>query len=319
MRTNDAAEVLACFENQYLPFPPFVAAKEAIEAELQLFRQTGLARHMLVLGEAGTGKTSLCGWLGMQYPKRRLLEGDRIEVLRIQIPPAATLIGICDAFLRALGDRDPSAGTTTAKWRRVVTLCRHCGVELILVDEAQHLQDRGSAKTHYHVADFFKNLIDEIAVPTIMLGLPRLTDLLQTNDQLRRRFSRRIWLALGQSETDSIETECLQLFLSLASLIDVPVRSDPFGPGEMGRRIYFACDGRVAYVKKLLFSALRMALEQGHDVIDAELLQLAFAAEVWPEAVGALNPFHADFVHRRLDRGGEPFEMTAQTITKRGR
>ena len=35
MRTSDAADVLARFENQYLPFPPFVAAKDAIEAELR--------------------------------------------------------------------------------------------------------------------------------------------------------------------------------------------------------------------------------------------------------------------------------------------
>jgi type II secretory pathway predicted ATPase ExeA len=317
MRTNEAAELLAHFESQYLPFPPFVAAKDAIEADLELFRQSGLARHMLVLGEAGTGKTSLCRWLVMRYPMRRLSEGDRIPVLRIQIPPAATIIGICDAFLRALGDPSPNQGTTTAKSQRVVTLCRNCGVELMLVDEAQHLQDRGSAKTHYQVADFFKNLIDEISVPTVMLGLPRLVELLQTNDQLRRRFSRRIWLALGQSETDSIETECLQLFLSLASLIDVPVRSAPFGPGEMGRRIYFACDGRVAYVKKILFSALRRSLEQGHDVIDAELLQRAFSEEIWPEGTGPLNPFHNDFAFRRLDRGGEPFELTQAAAKRR--
>ena len=40
-------------------------------------------------------------------------------------------------------------------------------------------------------ADWLKHLIDEVGVPTVLLGLPRLESLLQINEQLRRRFSRR--------------------------------------------------------------------------------------------------------------------------------
>ena len=319
MKLTEAAARLRRFEEQYIPFPPFVAAKDTIEANLFLFRESGLARHMLVLGEAGTGKSSLCRWMMSRYPKRRLLERDRIEVLHVVIPPAATIIGIADAFLVALGDPKPRIGAITFKTARIAILCKNCGVELLLLDESQHLQDRGNSKTHYLVGDWFKHLIDEIAVPTVMLGLPRLQELLQTNEQLRRRFSRRIWLALGRSETDTIETECLQLFLSLSNLLDVPVSSQPYDAHEMGRRLYFACDGRVAYIKKILFASLRMALELDHEVIDADMLQRAFVDEVWSEGVGKLNPFHPDFEFRRLDRRDEPFEMTWRPAPQRRR
>lgn len=314
--TADLYARLKKFDEQYIPFPPFVAAKNAIETNLKIFRETGLAKHMLVIGEAGTGKSSLCRWLALQHPKRRLLDRDRIEALVAAIPPAATVPGVIDVMLNSLGDPWHARGTITLKTARIVSLCRACNVEVMLFDEAQHLYDRGNTITHYMVGDWLKYLIDELEVPTVLLGLPRVEQLLQVNDQLRRRFSSRLRLALGQSDTDTIETECLQLFLSLVSLMGIPVSSEPFNAQEMGQRLYFSSDGRVAYIKKLLFSALRQALEQDIDVIDAAVLEKAFTDEIWWEGIGKLNPFSPQFEYRRLDRGGEPFQP-AHTISRR--
>lgn len=308
---------LRAFDEQYIPFPPFVAAMNAIEANLQMFRETGVATHMLVTGEAGTGKSSLCRWLALQHPRRVLPERNLIEVLITSVPPSASISSVASAMLRSLGDPFPEKGTVTVMTTRIITLCRSCGVALLLFDESQHLHDRGNTKTHYMVGDWLKHLIDELGVPTVLLGLPRVEKLLQINDQLRRRFSSRRRLALGQSSIESIETECLQLFLSLVSLIDVPVSSKPYSAQEMGERLYFASDGRVAYIKKLLFAALRQALELDIDVIDPPMLEKAFTDEIWWEGIGKLNPFNPAFDCRRLDRGGEPFQVASSIGRKR--
>lgn len=317
MGTGDLYARLRAFDEQYIPFPPFVAAKNAIETNLQMFRETGVATHMLVTGEAGTGKSSLCRWLALQHPRRVLPERDLVEVLITSVPPAASISSVASAMLTALGDPFPDKGTVTVMTNRIVTLCRTCGVDMLLFDESQHLHDRGDTKTHYMVGDWLKHLIDELGVPTILLGLPRVEKLLQVNDQLRRRFSSRRRLAVGQSDTDSIETECLQLFLSLVSLIDIPVSSKPYSAQEMGERLYFASDGRVAYIKKLLFAALRQALELDMDVIDAPMLEKAFTDEIWWEGIGKLNPFNPAFDCRRLDRGGEPFQVASDLVRRR--
>jgi type II secretory pathway predicted ATPase ExeA len=309
----DSAILLKSFEQQCLPFASFIAAKDAIESNLQLFRATGLARNMLVLGEAGTGKSTLCRWLESEHPRSRLPDRDKIEVLLVTVPPAATVGGIAASVLEALEDPECDRGTITSRTARIVTLCKACRVELMLFDESQHLQDRGDTQSHYLIGDWFKNLIDQVAVPTVMLGLPRLEILLQTNEQMRRRFSRRIRLALGQSDVDSVETECLQLFWSLACLMHLPVVSEPYSAQEMGRRLYYASDGRVAYIKKLLFSSLRRALELDYNAIDVELLERAFTDEVWWEGIGKLNPFNPAFELRRLDRRGEPFQVVCDT------
>jgi DNA transposition AAA+ family ATPase len=306
---TDPFEQLRNFEAQYIPFPTFVAAKDAVEANLRLFRETGIARHMVVVGESGTGKSSLCRWLTTQHPRTRLLERDKVDLLLTSVPPSATITSVIDAMLHALGDPWHRQGTVAAKTARLITLCKKCGVEFLLFDEAQHLHDRGASTTHYLVGDWLKSVIDEIGVPTALIGLPRLENLLVTNDQLRRRYSRRVQLALGQSDTHSIETECLQLFLSLVSLIGTPVSSDPFGAQEMSERLFRSSDGRIAYIKRLLLAALRRVLEHGLEAIDATVLEQAFTEEIWWEGVGKLNPFNPAFEFRRLDRGGEPFQQ----------
>jgi hypothetical protein len=73
----------------------------------------------------------------------------------------------------------------------------------------------------------------------------------------------------------------------------------------------------VAYIKKLLFAALRQALEMDLDKIDARMLECAFTNEIWWEGTGKLNPFHPAFEFRRLDRGGEPFQDSGALQTRR--
>lgn len=308
MNAKEIFAELQRFDDEYLPFPPFVSAAEKIEENIALYRETGLAHNLLVLGESGTGKSSLCRWIERQYPRGVLPERDIVPVLVVPVPPAATIASMVEVMLKELGDPSPSIGTASAKTARVVTLCRECCVEMILFDEAQHIHDRGKAATHYMVGDWLKSFIDHARVPTVLLGLPRVEQLLQINEQLRRRFSRRVRLALGQSDTETIHGECLQLFMSLGACLPVPLSRGAYSWEELGSRLYYASDGRVAYIKKLLACALRSALETSLGCIDPEALEHAFTEELWWEGVGKLNPFNDEFQFRRLDRGNEPFE-----------
>lgn len=319
MNFKEIFDELQRFDEEYIPFPPFVVAVDAVKTNLALFRETGIAQHLLVLGESGAGKSSLCRWIELQYPKFALPDRDVTPVLIVSVPSAATIASVATALLEKLGDPAATTGTVSAKTSRVIRLCRACRVEMILFDEAQHIHDRGRATTHYMVGDWIKSLIDQTGVPTVFLGLPRLEQILQINEQLRRRFSRRIRLALGQSDKNSIHAECLQLFRSLGSCLPLPLMCGQFGWDELGMRLYYASDGRVAYIKKVLASALRLALESGMAEIGPTLLEQAFTEEIWWEGVGKLNPFNPTFEFRRLDRGNEPFESGNFSSARKGR
>lgn len=319
MNTANLYQDLRRFDEEYIEFAAFKAAADAIRGNLEMFREVGMAKNLVVLGESGTGKSTLCRWLAAAYPKQEHKERDILPVLVVGVPAAATIASMAEAFLTPLGDPAPNSGSISEKARRIVKLVHGCKVEMILIDEAQHISDRGQSVTHYMVADWLKVLIDGMGVPTVFLGLPRLEALIQSNEQLRRRFSNRLRLSLGQDEKRTIREECLELFQSLAQSLPLKISGGPFEDAELGVRLYYASDGRIAHIKKLMAGALRLAVEEEHGAIGPGLLERVFTEEVWWEGVGALNPFNKAFAHRRLDRAGEPFEdVRPRQVKKRG-
>lgn len=301
-------EAIKELQEANLVFPAFETAFDQIKDNLKLFRQTGAAQHLLVMGESGTGKSTLARLFAERYPKEVLPERDVLPVLKVDVPAAATIAGTVEAVLACLGDPMPERGTVSVKTARAVRIARGCGVEMLLFDEAQHIHDRGRVYSQYFVGDWLKSFMDALALPVTLLGLPRTEALLQVNEQLRRRFTHRLSLAFHQNRADSNTDDSLALFHGLAQNMKVPFRPSPYSWNELSERLYYATDGRISYVKQLLIAAYRQALILETQEITPQDLEDAFTRSIWPAGVGALNPFNHDFPFRRLDRAAEPFQ-----------
>lgn len=305
-------------QDEYLEFPAFSSAHQQIEANLKMFRATGVAQNLLVLGESGTGKTSLAQIFTKEYPAVALPERNLVPVLHVSVPAAATIAGTVESVLAQLGDPAPERGTVSVKTARAVKIARACGVEMLMIDEAQHIQDRGRSHSQYFVGDWLKSFMDALGAPVTLLGLQRTQSLLQVNEQLRRRFTHRLSLSVQQSE-EAGDEECLRLFTSMAGSLPLKLDPRPYGWGEFAKRLHFATDGRVAYIKKLLIGAYDHAISGSHKSISISELSEAFTSAIWPEGVGALNPFHPTFPFRPLDRQGEPFQIGDMNNAAHGR
>ncbi|WP_051303556.1 TniB family NTP-binding protein [Comamonas composti] len=296
-------------QSAYLMFPAFQTSFERMDANLRLFRQTGIAQNLLVLGESGTGKTTLARMFTEGNPRQRLLDRDVIPVLNVSVPAAATIAGTVEAILTQLGDLQPERGTISVKTARAVKLAKGCSVEMLVFDEAQHIQDRGKTQSQYFVGDWLKSFIDALSLPVTLLGLPRTQGLLQVNEQLRRRFSHRLSLSIEAGEQEPNENSSIGLFTSLAEALPLPLNPKPHSWKELGLRLHFATQGRIAYVKQILVHAYSCAVENGNDCITTNELASAFTASIWPAGIGPLNPFDPSFQWRALDRNGEPFQL----------
>lgn len=101
-----------------------------------------------------------------------------------------------ETVLVKLGDPSFYKGSTTDKTHRIKNYLEKLEVKLVIFDKLQHFIDQGKTSNTFKVADWLKTVIDNTKVSTVLMGLDCNEQLLQINEQLRRRFSRRIDLKL---------------------------------------------------------------------------------------------------------------------------
>ena len=288
-------------------FPSFQAAYTRINALFEVYCDTGLAQNLVIIGQTGDGKSTLAAAILRQHPKHRGTDRDIVPVVYARIPPGATIGGTAEAILMGLGDFSPANGSAATKTQRIATLARGCDVRLLIIDEAQHLYDRGKSYTHYHVGDWLKALVDMLAIPVVLIGLPRTVQLLHVNEQLRRRFTEMLQISLPSGSTQDCAEGSLRTFVGLCDGVEITIDYEVYDWAEWGERLWYASDGRIGYLSQLLLGILLSREDKGRLEIRLNDLEMSFARYLWRDVVPSLNPFSLEFTFRQLNRPGEPF------------
>jgi len=302
-------KAIASMKSNVFMFPRFKNAYDQICQAIELYRTVGIAENHLVLGSSGCGKSTLCKLIVSTNKGRREPERNVVPILYMEIPALATISALVEGLLNILGDPGPRAGTITEKTGRLGCLAKGCGVLLIILDEMQHVHDRGKILTISKVADWIKSLTNIVGCPIMLVGLPRTQHLVNANEQLRRRFS--ATLSLERFDLDEgAEADVNEFAGVVVSFLDsMPLRCAlrPDASADDLRKFYYATDGRVGYLASLLARALLLAHKNDLCVIDDTVLEQAFKVEIWYEGVAENNPFSKNFCGRMLNSYGEPF------------
>lgn len=300
--------LLMAFDKEYVNFGAFVQILNKMTQTLQIYRETGIVRNLVIVGESGCGKTTLARAFRDQYPRQHLLEKTVTPVVYVEVPSIGTVGALARQILAGLGDPFPDKGRVIDQTARIELLVKNTKTEMLILDEAQHVYDRGQNKTQYATADWLKSLLNSIKIPVVLLGIPRLENLLHVNVQLRRRFSAPMVLSLGVPGGQEFFDANYEVINALVPVLPFPLSCNEMSASELTRRICYATDGRVGYLKELLAQALEIAWEIGEKEITRSDLAAAFT-NIWSGSIGRLNPFNDGFVFRRLDRAGEPFAV----------
>jgi Bacterial TniB protein len=209
-------------------------------------------------------------------------------------------------MLLAMGSPFWNRGGEPERTHQLVTLLRACKVRLIVLDEVNHLVERGSSKTHYAVGDWIKEVSKKAAVSFVLAGTPMAEQLLVTNEQLRGRFGEVVHLtslSLGDEQEARVFRAVLRTFQKLIVDIDCVDLASP----TTCRQFAFATDGRLRAIRRLLVRSVEIALADKERRLDVSTLASAFESVIYRRPPKGRNPFRADFDSQPLTKPGEPY------------
>lgn len=276
-------------------YPRFSGLLELIYECHQVSKIADEPQCLALEGQTGGGKSTLGKTYVSFYPRVEMGTYMRVPVFYLLTPKPATILAVLEAMLAALGDPGAEVGTPYGKRRRLLKLLKECQVELIILDDFQHLVDSDTDYVLKTVSDWLKSLIKEANLPFVVVGMPgKVGRVLNTNPQLSRLFARREtldsfkWDGQNQDWVDELS----RFVDEVEKAVDIRLVSG-MARLEFLARLHYASDGTVGHMMNLMRGAVLDSYMHGLSVREIEVVSFARAFDVRLQEVFAkkTNPF----------------------------
>ncbi|MCX9026146.1 MAG: TniB family NTP-binding protein [Candidatus Methanoperedens sp.] len=316
--TNKVSRIL-------IKYPRFNETVKKIEYCHKTTQSSSESENLFIGGFTGVGKSTVCKEYVKQYP--RYDDGDvtKIPVLMIRIPSPATEKGLVTKLLHEMGDPLAEKGSKSVLTLRLMRYIEKCEVKLIILDEFQHFIDRDSQKVLRTVTDWLKVLIEDTGVAVVLLGLDggghvnNSGIIFDANPQLSRRFAHRHVLEPFKFSSDK-EIDEFEKFLYMFDTHLPLEQISNLSEDETAFRFYYATDGVVGYVTKLLKFGTSMALESKEKHLTNDILAKAFDQHVKSDKTWKINPFGSstiEDIEEALENPKENYKITDTALNNR--
>lgn len=274
-------------DNIIIPHTTFLDALNKMQQMYTFSEGRNQPTGITLTGESGSGKTTLLKHLARCYPRKLTAEGLTVPVLMITVPSVPTSRELSATMLDALGaPESPRSESESKLTKRLKVLMRECGVRLLIMEEYQHFVIRGD-KRLLAAADWLKVLLDDTNVLAVISGLKETLQVLELNEQLKRRFSSNLELPRfdWKREADKLELMgILKAFKKGLNDFDMP----DIDSEEIAFRFYIGSGGLICYIKKIIQQAIWNCLEDNRTALSMDDL-----ARSWKESLH--QPFHGTF------------------------
>ena len=151
-----------------IQYPRYKKILDKIEEHHQLSFGSVQPDGLFIYGETGLGKSTLLKEYESKYP-RKIIDGfTKIPILYLTVPVGATPKSVASTILLNMGDPNYDRGTENNMTVRILSFVEKCEVEMIIVDEFQHLIDSESKNVLNKASNWVKNLSNEVRIPILV-------------------------------------------------------------------------------------------------------------------------------------------------------
>ncbi|WP_439602109.1 AAA family ATPase [Devosia sp.] len=229
------------------------------------------------------------------------------KVVHVTLSAQATPKSLATDILIALEDPDPDKGTKATLWGRVYKLIARLGVELLVIDEVQHLANKRIKVTEagapivfdhsrdQNVADTLKVMMIRGSVPLVFMGILQARDLVMASTQFKGRVLDEIGF---ETPRWAVEKERLD-FVSFCGRLALKLKETglfaeppPLVHDDIPSRLYVASRGRLGLLCRIVEKATILALTRGDKVLSRKDLEEAVDIIIVGRGELAENPFH---------------------------
>lgn len=251
--------------------------------------------NICLVGEPGTGKTTLSHILKEQHPKEVFTE-DNMEVTKQPILFTSiqnkSINGLAYAMLHELGDLANSIPNEKTKLTHALEVqLKTAQTELIILDEFHELFSQSNRD---NVTSWIKGLINKTGVPILAMGIPGVEALINHSNEISRRFKTESIDVLayeyyGNNDEFSTYVEMLSddymQIINMKSFYRFKSRTDFL-------RLYLATSGYPSNIAELFKEAAKDAIREDKNTVDINNFAQGFrAARRTSLDIGEHNPF----------------------------
>ncbi|BAS55899.1 MULTISPECIES: TniB family NTP-binding protein [Leptolyngbya] len=212
-----------------------------------------------VVGESRTGKTLACDAYRLRHkPTQQAGKPPIVPVVYIQVPQECGSKELFQIIIEHL-KYQMVKGTVAEIRERTMRVLKGCGVEMLIIDEA----DRLKPKTFADVRDIF----DKLEISVVLVGTDRLDAVIKRDEQVYNRFRacHRFGKLAGEEFRRTIEIWEKQI-------LKLPVASNLTSKAAL-KILGETTAGYIGLLDMVLREAAIRALKQGKTKIDLEILK----------------------------------------------
>jgi len=279
---------------------------------------------LAILGEAGVGKTTFARTWIQAASTRHEAASEEQQVkpyVYFRLPTPATPKGILAACLASLEDPSPFQGTEWRMTERLCQLIRKTSVRMLFIDECQHLINRDTQRVRFASVELIEHIVKLTNLTIVLLGsLDETSSIFRMNPRLERLVG--TIHILCPFEWNRNKPETILEFRSLMRAIDhhLPFDLSGLDEEEMAYGMFYASDGILGWIMKLISYATQEALQENAATLSRSLLASAYDACIahTTMGLGKINPFTTLGVNTEHERNryalNEPFLLPQQHV-----